>query len=74
MVVGRRVQEGGEDSVRRVFCGRYCIEASSCGRIDLEDSIALLVERGRDVRQRYAGARRWVLAESRPYVFECLAK
>ena len=37
MVVGLRVQEGGEDSVRGVFCGRYCIEASSCGRIDFKD-------------------------------------
>ena len=38
VVVGRRVHEGGENSVVRVFCDRYCIEASSCGRIDLEDS------------------------------------
>ena len=43
VVVGRRVHEGGENSVVRVVCDRYCIEASSCGQIDLEDSVARLV-------------------------------
>ena len=74
MVVGRQIHEGRENIVVRVFCDRYCIDASSGGWIDLEDSIARLVLRGRDVRQKYVGTLRRILAERFSYMFECLAE
>ena len=40
MVIGRRIHEGRENSVVRVFCDRFCIEAGSGAWIDLENSVA----------------------------------
>ena len=48
MVVRRRIHGSRDNSVVRVFCSRYRIEASSGGWIDLEDSVAR-VDQGRAV-------------------------
>ena len=74
MVVGRRIHEGRENSVVRVFYDRCCIEAGSGAWIDLENSIVRLVWGGRDARQWGVRNRGRVLAKSFSYMFVCPAE
>ena len=69
MVVGCRIHEGRENSDVRVLRNRCCTEASSGGRIDLEDSVARLAQGTRNVR-RWGVRNLWrSLAESFPCMF-----
>ena len=49
-----RIYEGRENRVVRMFCNRCRIEASSGGWIDLQDSVARVVQGARNVRRGLA--------------------
>ena len=51
MVVEHQIHESRENSVVRVLCSRCRIQAKSGGRINLEDSVARVVNDGCGVRR-----------------------